>query len=92
MHQFSLYISGLLADLIYKQSGPTVIVVEKEIKSEIKLDPRGLVRTDIKFLKDRVPAPYWKEGTTIQEIAYAQGQQDLISFIETRLIGRRVDG
>lgn len=88
MHQFTLLISGLLADLIYKETGRDRVY----IKEEARLDPRGLVRNDIKFIRAKVPAPMWSKGTTIEQVAYAQGQQDLIQFIETRVIGRRVDG
>ena len=88
MHQFTLFISGLLADLVYKETGRSVVY----IKEDAKLDPRGLVRNDMKFLREKVPPVQWKKGATIEEMAHAQGQQDLITYIETRVIGRRFDG
>ena len=90
MYQFTLWISGLAADLVYKQAAPRTVTVQKVITEE-RLDPRGLVRNDIKFLNSKVPPVSWKADTTIEEVAYAQGQQDLIRFIETRVIGRRTD-
>ena len=89
MQEFTLFISSLLAGIVRRFAGVS-LDTEKEVHK--KLDPRGLVRNDLAFIRSKVPAPQWKPDTTIQQVAYAQGQQDLIVFIETRVVGRRVDG
>lgn len=67
---------------------PDIKIVETEV---IKLDPRGLVRNDIEYIKSKLQDVHWKPGMTLEEIAYVQGQHDLLKFIETKVIGRRLN-
>ena len=92
MQYITLFISGLLARTVYSTAPPVPSPIKEGTEEYPKLDPRGLVRNDVKYMRSKVPTPSWKPGATIQDIAYAQGQQDMITFIETRVIGRRHDG
>ena len=65
---------------------PNLRVIEKEV---VKLDPRGLVRNDLEFIRSRILPVEWKPGITMEEIAYRQGQHELLKFIEAKLVGRR---
>ena len=67
---------------------PDVKVVETEV---VRLDPRGLVRNDITFIRSKLLPVEWKANMTIEEIAYRQGQHDLLKFIEQKVVGRRID-
>lgn len=67
---------------------PDVVHVEKET---IKLDPRGLVRNDIEFIKSKLPVVRWHKGISIEEIAYNQGMHDCLKFIEDKVVGRRTN-
>jgi len=62
-----------------------------EEEYEPKLDPRGLVRQDIAFIRSKLPRLGWQQGDTLEGIAYRQGQHDLLVFIETKVIGRRTN-
>jgi hypothetical protein len=87
MYQISLFISGLLAHMF--TSPRTVRVVEYQTQ----LDPRGLVAADIAYIRRNYRVGLrWKEGTTLEELAYQQGRADTIDFIENKVIGRRLDG
>ena len=86
MYQISLLISGLLS---YCFSSPKVVV---KIEVQDRLDPRGLVYTDIKYIEKSVPAVHYAQGMTIEQVAYQQGQQDMLNFIKNNVIGRRLDG
>ncbi len=59
-----------------------------------QLDPRGLVRTDIRYIRERIlrgqPAG-WRKGMTLEEVAYVQGMHDMVHLIETKVIGRKTD-
>jgi|TARA_R110002050_G_scaffold14371_1_gene45406 hypothetical protein len=66
-------------------------VVRDIIKTVEVRDPTGLIRNDIAFLKKHTKEVHWKAGTTLEQIAYQQGQVDVISTIETKVVGRRVD-
>ena len=67
---------------------------EKEVVTEevTRLDPRGMIRTDIQFIKRHLPDLGWVKGDTIEEVSYKQGQHDLLRFIEQKVVGRRLDG
>lgn len=67
---------------------PDIRYVEKEV---IKLDPRGLVKNDIEFIRSKLLPVTWRQGITLEEIAYTQGQADLLKFIETKVVGRRLN-
>ena len=67
---------------------PDIKVVEEEV---VRLDPRGLIRNDIEFIRSKLQPVEWKAGMTMEEIAYRQGQQDLLKFIETKVVGRRIN-
>lgn len=66
---------------------PDIKFVEKEVKV---LDARGLVKNDIEYIRKYIQAVHWKPGITVEEMAYAQGQHDLLEFIETKVAGRRL--
>jgi len=66
---------------------PDIRYVEKEV---IKLDPRGLVKNDIEFIRSKLQQVEWKPNMTLADIAYQQGKQDLLKFIETKVVGRRL--
>ena len=88
MYQLSLIISSLLAQTF--RHVPTI--VEKEVIKEVEVrDPAGIMRNDILFIQKHMAPPQWTAGTTIEEVAYAQGQLDLLKFIEDKVVGRRVD-
>ncbi len=87
MYNFTLLISGLLAHTF---TSPKII---KQTETHTKLDPRGLVRSDINFIRKHIRGVHYQAGrTSIEDIAYAQGQNDAILFIEQKVIGRRTDG
>lgn len=67
---------------------PDIIYVEKD---EIKLDPRGLVRNDIAFIRKNLPVVRWYQGISLEEVAYNQGMHDCLKFIEEKVVGRRTD-
>ena len=64
------------------------LVKEKEVRV---LDPRGMILNDIKFIRTKIPTLCWQKGMSLEELAYVQGQHDLLKFIETKVIGRRVN-
>lgn len=66
---------------------PDIKYVEKEV---VRLDPRGLVKNDIAFIRSKLQPVEWKPDLTMAEIAYRQGQQDLLKFIEQKVVGRRL--
>jgi len=66
---------------------PDIKVVSEEV---VRLDPRGLIRNDIEYIRNKLLPVEWKAGMTMEEIAYRQGQQDLLKFIETKVVGRRL--
>ena len=86
MYQISLLISGLLS---YCISSPKVVV---RIEVQDRLDPRGLVYTDMKYIEKHVPPVHYSKEMTLEEVAYQQGQHDMVSFIKNNVIGRRLDG
>lgn len=50
-----------------------------------KLDPRGLIKTDLLYFRNLINKVKWTPDTSIEEIAYAQGQHDVLDFIERTL-------
>lgn len=66
---------------------PDIKLIEKEI---IRLDARGLVKNDIEFIRKHIAPVEWKAGNSLEEMAYKQGQHDLLLFIETKVVGRRL--
>lgn len=50
-----------------------------------QLDPRGLIKTDILYFRNHLPPVKWAPDTSIEELAYAQGQHDVLDFIERTL-------
>ena len=67
---------------------PDVKLIETEV---VRLDPRGLIRNDIEFIRSKLLPVEWKTEITMEEIAYRQGQQDLLKFIEQKVVGRRLN-
>ena len=67
---------------------PDIKLVEKEV---VRLDSRGLITRDIEFIKKHISPVEWKKGMTLEEMAYRQGQWDLLRFIEERVAGRRLE-
>lgn len=65
---------------------PDIKLVEKEITI---LDARGMIKNDIEFIRKHLVPVEWKPGMSMEQIAYAQGQKDLLIFIETKVVGRR---
>ena len=79
--------------MCFKRKTEKVIVnVPQEITKTVKvLDPRGMIRNDIEFIRKHLPTVGWQKNSTLEEIAYNQGQHDLLHFIETKVVGRRMD-
>lgn len=88
MHGLNYCTALVLAAIYYTVAAPRV-VIQKE--RELVKDPRGLMHTDLEFIKRGTAGISWTPSTTIAEVAYAQGQADLIQFIERQVIGRRTD-
>jgi hypothetical protein len=86
MYNLSLFISGLLSLILNPPQNRV------RVETEERLDPRGLVHHDLQYLRTLMPEPGWAKGKTLEEVAYEQGQLDLIKVIESRVIGRRLDG
>ena len=66
---------------------PEIKYIEKEV---VKLDPRGLIRGDLDYIKKRLAPIAWQPGVTMEELAYRQGQHDIVKFIEDNMVGRRL--
>lgn len=90
MYQLSLIISSLLANT-FRVTPPTEVEVERIVVHE-RLDPRGLNYTDVLYIEKLIRPVSWAKGMTIEEIAHAQGQADLLRIIKDKVIGRRLDG
>jgi len=89
MQELMLTLSAFIARCIYIVHPITVI---KEVIKTVEVrDPSGLIRNDITYLKKHTSQVHWKAGTTLEQIAYQQGQVDVIGVIENKVVGRRVD-
>ena len=80
-------IAHYLTAAYYAVAAPRVIVREK---IEMVRDPRGLIMRDIDKVEKYVDGVEYKPGTSLDKIAYAQGQADTIRLFRTH-IGRRID-
>ncbi len=49
-------------------------------------DPRGLIARDLDIIKRAADNKPYKEGDTLEKITRKVGQQDIIRFIEQKLI------
>jgi hypothetical protein len=91
MEHLTYYMSGVLAALYHAVSPTPRVVIITEYDEHVKLDPRGMAPVDVKFIKQHTKPVSWKSGATLSEVAYQQGQADLIKFIEDKVIGRRTN-
>ena len=87
MHTITLYISGLLADLVERMR-PPAIVRTNTIETR---DPSGLAKRDIDMVRRHIAEVHWKNGMSIEQVAYAQGQEDLLRIIEKKVMGKGND-
>ena len=91
MQYITELLSAILANIYYHCiAAPKVMRVEVTKEVEV-LNPRGLCDKDIAFAARHCPMPGWKRGETLEEIAYKQGQQDMLIFFKEKVIGRRTD-
>ena len=67
---------------------PDVKLIETEV---VRLDPRGLIKNDIEFIRSKLLPVEWNSDMTMEEIAYRQGKYDLLKFIEQKVVGRRLN-
>ena len=91
MEHLTYYASALLAALYYAVSPTQRVVTVTQYDEHVKLDPRGMAPVDVRFIRQHTKPVQYKEGTTLSEVAYQQGQEDLIKFIEEKVIGRRTN-
>ena len=82
------YYLALVAVYLYRLHSPAIIIHKVKVL-ETKLDPHGLAKNDIATIEKGAVQMHWKKGDTIEDIAYRQGQQDLVKFIKIKLLGRR---
>ena len=87
MNQLSLYISSLLAKLV-DSVRPPALVITNTIE---KRDPSGLAKRDIDMVRRHIATVHWKPGLTLEQVAYAQGQEDLLRIIEQKVMGKGND-
>lgn len=87
MNQLSLYISSLLAKLV-DSVRPPALVITNTIE---KRDPSGLAKRDIDMVRRHIAEVHWKNGMSIEQVAYAQGQEDLLRIIEKKVMGKGND-
>jgi hypothetical protein len=50
------------------------------------IDPRGFIHKDIQILRKHLPRLGYTKGDTLEDIAYRQGQTDMIDRIERYII------
>jgi hypothetical protein len=50
------------------------------------IDPRGFIHKDIQILRKHLPRLGYAKGDTLEDIAYRQGQTDMIDHIERYII------
>ena len=89
MHYVQYLTSAVLTALVYLVLPTQRVKVVKE--TEVQLDPRGAIHTDLQFIKSHTRPVHWADGDTLETVAYRQGQADLIKFIETKVLGRRLN-
>jgi len=82
-----MYIKDLLTFWVEKLRLPAI---ERVVTNEIR-DPSGLAARDIALVRRHISELHWKPGTTIEQVAYAQGQHDLLRIIEQRVMGKGND-
>ena len=82
-----MYIKDLLTFWVGKLRLPAI---ERVVTNEIR-DPSGLAARDIALVRRHISELHWKPGTTIEQVAYAQGQHDLLRIIEQRVMGKGND-
>jgi len=87
MNQLSLYLSGLISRTVEKYR-PPAIVITNTIE---KRDPSGLAKRDIDMVRRHIASVHWKPGLTLEQVAYAQGQEDLLRIIEQKVMGKGND-
>lgn len=58
--------------------------VEVEV---IKHDPKGLVKRDIDQLDAHIAAAGYQKGDTLADVAYKQGQSDVLRFLKKTFLG-----
>jgi len=60
---------------------------ESATVNELESQPTFFVysKEHVEMLKKTFPVSMWKEGTTLEQLAYLAGQQSIIEFIENRL-------
>ena len=69
---------------IFKKSEPKQ-ETEKYVPNK---DPHGLIQRDIQFIEENVPSSGYRKGDTLADVAYRQGQADLLNFIKKHFKGR----
>jgi len=82
-----IYIKDLLT---YHWERLRLPAIERVITHEIR-DPSGLAARDIALVRRHISEVHWKPGLTLEQIAYAQGQEDLLRIIEQRVMGKGND-
>ena len=82
-----IYIKDLLT---FWQGKLRLPAIERVVTHEIR-DPSGLAARDIALVRRHISEVHWKPGLTLEQIAYAQGQEDLLRIIEQRIMGKRND-
>ena len=82
-----LYIKDLLTYWLESMRLPAI---ERVVTHEIR-DPSGLAARDIALVRRHISEVHWKPGFTLEQIAYAQGQEDLLRIIEQRIMGKGND-
>ena len=87
MNDLSLYISALIARW-WDKLRPPAIVRTNTIETR---DPSGLAKRDIDMVRRHIAEVHWKNGMSIEQVAYAQGQEDLLRIIEQKVMGKGND-
>lgn len=58
--------------------------VEVEV---IRHDPNGLVKRDIEQIATHVTTAGYQKGDTLADVAYKQGQNDVLRFLQKKFLG-----
>lgn len=94
MYNTTYLFSWLVAYCLSK----TTIVKEKRVTEYVdkivtekvtvtKHDPFGLVKQDIEDLEEVIPKVHFKTGDTLADVAYKQGQKDVLTFLKRKHLG-----